>query len=94
MREQLKNKLISELAYSSASAFKTAEDLCNLKYADLRKGLLDWLRTDTQTVIQGEPYSTAYLMEKYHMTYPAALIFLEWHRENPTAAVSVLKMRM
>lgn len=94
MREQLKNKLISELAYSSASASKTAEDLCNLKYADLRKGLLDWLQTDTQTLIQGEPYSTAYLMEKYHMTYPAALIFLEWYRENPTAAVSVLKMRM
>lgn len=94
MREQLKNKLISELAYSSASASKTAEDLCNLKFADLRKGLLDWLRTDTQTVIRDEPYSTAYLMGKYHMTYPAALIFLEWYRENPIAAVSVLEIRM
>lgn len=94
MREQLKNKLITDLAYSSASASKTAEDLCDLKYADLRKGLLDWLRTDTQTVIRDEPYSTACLMEKYHMTYPAALIFLEWYREDPTAAVSVLGMRM
>ena len=94
MREQLKNKLISELAYSSASAFKTAEDLCNLKCVDLRKGLMDWLRTDTQNVIQDDPYSTDFLMEKYHMTYPAALIFLEWYRENPTAAVSVLETRM
>lgn len=94
MREQLKNKLISELAYSSPSASRTAEDLCNLKCTDLREALLRWFRTDTQTVIQDDPYSTVFLMEKYHMTYPAALIFLEWYREDPKAAMSVLQMRM
>ena len=94
MRKQLKNKLISELAYSSFSASKTAEDLCNLKYADLKEALLDWLQADTQSVLQEGPISTILLMERYHMTYPAALIFLEWYRESPKAAISVLKMRM
>ena len=94
MREKLKNKLISQLAYSSTSASKTAEDLCNLKCADLKEALLVWLRTDARTVIQDSPYSTIILMERYHMTYPAALIFLEWYRENPEAALSVLRMRM
>lgn len=94
MRELLINKLISSLEYSPASASKTAEDLCGLKYTDLRAGLLDWLQTGTQAVIQDDPYSTVSLMEKYHMTYPAALIFLEWYREDPETAVSVLRMRM
>lgn len=94
MREQLKNKLISELAYSSSSASKTTEDLCNLKYADLKEALLDWLLTDTQRVIQDGSISTVLLMERYHMTFPAALIFLEWYRESPKIAISVLKMRM
>ena len=94
MREQLRNKLISELAYSSAVASKTAEDLCNLKFADLKAALSDWVRADTQAVIQDGPYSTGFLMQKYHMTYPAALIFLGWYRESPEAAASVLKMHM
>ena len=94
MREQLKNKLISELAYSSISASKTAENLCNFKCADLKEAMLDWLHTDVLSVIQDGPISTILLMEKYHMTYPGALIFLEWYRESPEAALSVLKMRM
>ena len=94
MREQLRKKLISELAYSSSNASKTSEDLCNLKYADLKEALLNWLRTDTQSVIQDGQISTILLMERYHMPFPAALIFLEWYRESPKAAISVLKMRM
>ena len=94
MREQLKNKLISELAYSSTNASRTAEDLCNLKCTDLKEALLDWLQTGTQSVIQDGPISTLLLTGKYHMTYPAALIFLDWCRECPKAALSVLKMRM
>ena len=94
MRDLLKNKLISKLAYSYTSASKAAEDLCNLKSVDLKEGLLDWLQTDAETAIGGGAYSTYILMEKYHMTYPAALIFLDWYREDPKAAVSVLEIRM
>ena len=94
MKKQIESKLVSKLFYSSASASKTAEDLCNITYPDLKKGVLEWLKTDTQNVIRDAPYSTNFLMEKYHMTYPGALIFLNWYREDPKTAISILKMRM
>lgn len=94
MKEKIKSKLVAELAYSDVSASKTAEDLSQIRHPDLKNGLLNWLQRDTCTLIMSGEYSTAFLMEKYHMTYPAAIIFLDWYRTDPDAAVSVLKMRM
>ncbi len=94
MWEQIRNKLMSELSYSYSCASRTAKDLCRLKSADLREGLLDWLRDGTETVIKDGAFSTVRLMEEHHMTYPAALIFLDWYRESPESAASALRMRM
>ena len=94
MKEQIKRKLISELAYSAGCASRTAEDLYRIQYPDLKNGVLQWLQGDLQTTIADGEYSTTFLMDKYHMTYPAALIFIDWYRSDPKSAVSVLKMRM
>lgn len=94
MKNQIKRKLIEELAYSTVSASKTAEDLSQIQYSDLKTGLMNWLQEDAQTLISAGEYSTVLLREKYNMTYPASLIFLDWYRTDPNAAVSVLKMRM
>ena len=94
MKEKIENKLIRELAYSKTSASRTATDLCNIKNQDLKKALLDWLQCGFNNQVIIDTYSTTTLMEKYHMTYPAALIFLDWYIENPDEAVTVLEMRM
>lgn len=94
MKEKIKGKLISNLGYSEASASRTADDLYNVKHPDLRKALSDWLQGDANTQVTIDSFSTTILMDKYHMTYPAALIFLDWYCENPKEAVSVLGMRM
>ena len=94
MKELLKNKLIHDLSYSAASASITAEDHSKIQFIDLKNALKNWIQTNTQTLITTGDYSTESLMDNYHMTYPAALIFLNWLRVDPTAAISVLKMRM
>lgn len=94
MKEQIKRKLIEELDYSTACASKTVEDLSRIQYSDLKNGVLSWLQSNKQTLITVGEYSSAFLMEQYHMTYPAALIFLDWYRTDPDIAVSVLKSRM
>lgn len=94
MKKQIERKLIEALSYSSVSASKTAEDLSRIQHSELKKGLLNWLQADIQTLITVGEYSTDFLMEKYNMTYPASLIFLDWYRTDPNVAALALKMRM
>ncbi|MBE6719079.1 MAG: hypothetical protein E7571_00285 [Ruminococcaceae bacterium] len=94
MKDKIIRKLIKDLGYSNSVANKTADDLCKLKYPDLNDGLKNWLNTNAHTMIIDGKYSTHILTEKYNMTYPAALIFLDWYRTDPKTAASVLKMRM
>lgn len=94
MKEHIKNKLIKDLSYSVSGASKTAEDLCKIQYPDIKNGLMIWLQTNEQTIVKSGDFSTALLMDNYHMTYPASLVFLDWYRIDPDTAVSVLKMRV
>ncbi len=94
MEERIKHKLISELAYSDVSAQRTARDLCAIRYPDLREGVVRWLTCGLETSAGEGEYSTETLMKTFRMTYPAALIFIDWYRTDPSTAVSALRVQM
>ena len=94
MREKIKSKLISEYSYSLYTASITADDLCNLLYPDLKTAVLKWVYTNKETPISDNHYPTYVLVRKYHMSYPASLIFINWYRTDPSSAVTALKARM
>lgn len=82
------------LSYSPSCAERTADDLCRISHADLRECISRWLSDNTFTDVTESVYTVKQLMAEHHMTYPAAIIFIDWYREDPVAASSVLKSRM
>ena len=93
MKEQIKARLIAE-GYARGSACRTANDLCQIQYEDLRYALGQWLNDGSQIEVTDGKCSTAMLVKCCHMTYPAALIFIDWYRSDPVAACATLLHRM
>ena len=94
MKELIQRKLMVDLSYSERAASRTAEDICRFKHSDLKDGARKWLEENQCMNIEEDKYSTDRLMSTYKMTYPAALIFIDWYREDPLTASNALKMQM
>lgn len=94
MKEKLIRRLTEELAYSRASAEKTAEDLASSEYPDIIIAAEQWADTGMMLDIIEGSCSAASLIKDGQMTYPAALIFIDWLRTDPVSALRALEIRM
>ncbi len=90
MEAKLNAYLKKYLEYSDYAASVTAHDLCAVKHGDIRFGLMRWLRNQETPDIREGRFSTDLLMAEYGMTYPAALIYVDWLRSDPETARSAL----
>ncbi|MGI5987474.1 MAG: hypothetical protein ACOX7M_04970 [Dysosmobacter sp.] len=94
MHENLCRKLIVELDYSEHAAAQTATDLLRIDHLDIKHAVNCWISYDEATPVDDAPFSADILMRQYGMTYPAALVFLDWYREDPVVAFNAIRVRM
>lgn len=90
LKEKIKEILIRELGYSEYVAELTAKDLMDLK-PELKGALTEWLDNRREEVISICGISTKDLIEDKEMTYPSALISLNWVLMDPEKAIPELK---
>lgn len=88
-KEQLCEILVKELDYSEYEAGITANDLLNLQ-PRFQLALEKWVTSREETVITIGAISSIKLMHEKKMTYPAALIALDWVATDPETAVPIL----
>ena len=81
--------LVKELGYSEYEANLTANDLLNLQ-PRFHLALNKWVVSREETEIAIGAISTGKLVKDKKMTYPAALIALDWVATDPETAVPVL----
>lgn len=89
--------LEDELGYSEKAAKDTARDLLNFtsdEHQDLDEALACWLmdRSDHAEVREGAFKASD--LTRSGLTYPAALIFIDWARSDPAEAAQALSARM
>lgn len=82
--------MIRELGYSEYVAELTANDLMDLK-PELKGALTEWLDNRREEIISICGISTKDLIENKEMTYPSALISLNWVLMDPEKAIPELK---
>lgn len=88
-KERIKNILKSECGYSDYEATVTATDLCNI-HPQLQSALSAWVDSRIETNVSVSGFSTVSLMKKKGVSYPAALIALDWIIEDPKTAIADL----
>lgn len=72
--------------YGKPSARVTAKQLYALKDRELKQAVAGWLRTGAEAPVGEVPYDTASLMKNHGLTYPAAVLFVNWYRQDPQTA--------
>lgn len=77
--------LTKELNYSNHVAIKTTEDLLNMD-GQLHEALALWVKKRTISNLAVQGFSVKWLMNEKGMTYPAALIALDWLLNEPDVA--------
>ncbi len=89
--------LRGEYDYPPAAAEVTAHDLLHFSaadHADLDEAVRRWVRDRRDTANVGRaPFDARGLMTR-GMPYPAALVFIDWHRCDPATAARALAVRM
>lgn len=90
MNNKIIKKLTNELGYSVYSATRTASDLLAFNDEDLRRAVVNWVNyNETENIIESN-ISTYKLMIDRKMTFPAALIMINWIREDEATALTAL----
>lgn len=89
--------LLLERGYGTAGAKSTAADLARVIVRgdeDLRSAAMSWLRGEglLPDVSEGG-YSLSALVAR-GLRYPAAIVFLDWLREDPAEAIKSISIRM
>ena len=91
MKDRITKALIERCNYSNHAAVLTANDLIAFETEDLKRAVDSWIfHNENPEITEGE-FTTTSLMNNHHMTYPAALIFIDWYRESPQDALSSIK---
>lgn len=89
MMKPTKDILMSR-GYPEQAAIITGEKLDKLsgKFAIARD---KWLKDSIETIIESNGFSTSGLMQRFKgMTYPAALLSIEWLEREPTKAKPII----
>lgn len=76
MKKDIKKTLI-ERGYPEKQADSVASDLLEIDQT-LQKGLLLWLENQEEEDYQIESFKLSELKQKFDMTYPAALLTIDW----------------
>lgn len=85
MREDVIKTLI-ERGYPEKQAISVASNLLNINN-QLQGGLHLWLATGKETDYQVEGFKLSELKQKFDMTYPAAILTIDWLIKDPETAV-------
>lgn len=88
----IENKL-KKAGYNENEAKYTALGMSNFTYEDLKNAVDKWVEKDVLSEVSEGDYSTSGLMKIYEMKYPAALIFIEWLRDEPEQALIALSCK-
>ncbi len=78
-------KKLTENKYTERQAPLVANELLHLD-ASLRPLLKVWVKDNEETDFESEGYSITYFNEKFGMTYPAALLTIDWLIKEPAVA--------
>ena len=89
MKERIKEILVRELGYSDYVAEMTTTDLLNLN-SKFKEALDKWIENRIETEIDINGISSKNLMKNKGLTYPSALISLNWILTEPEIAIREL----
>lgn len=90
-KDQIKAILIDR-GYPEVAAEVVSEELLHVK--DELKPLLDnWLGNEVQADYTAQGYTVLGLMASRGMTYPAALLTMDWLLKEPEIAIQVISRR-
>ena len=86
--EKIISKLISS-GYQEFAAKTTAHELLQIDNS-LNTALSSWLETGIETDMTIEEITLSELKSKYNMSYPAALLSMDWLLKEPPVAKAAL----
>ena len=82
--------ILIQRGYNQEDAASVAADLANV--SDYLKAVLDkWLLDGSESDYEAEGYTILGLKEQFEMTYPAALLSIDWIIKEPDEAVECIK---
>lgn len=91
MEEQRIVNLLKQRGYDTRSAKLVAGDLLQLSYP-LNKFFAEWVEIESyKKDFSSNGYSLFNLMKERNMTYPAALLTMDWLLKDPIDALNCLK---
>lgn len=83
--EEIKNILISR-GYTEKQALVVASELLQMDDS-LQEGFRCWLASEEETDYTVEGFKLSELKYKFDMTYPAALLTIDWLIKEPERAI-------
>jgi len=90
MMEDIK-KILIERGYPENAAIQVAQKLASFS-GKLREAASAWIEKEAEPEVASNGYSTQSLMEKFPgMTYPAALLTIDWLEREPEKAKPVIE---
>ena len=92
----LKRILEEEVGYSKMSARTTAQSLLEFQsceHDDLDTALHRWIADRTDMALVSEGVFNTFDLVEIGLTYPAALVFIDWARSDPAFAARSLEDR-
>lgn len=88
MKEEI-IKILMERGYPEKQAISAASDLLNVDER-LKEGLQHWLAENMEDDCEVESFKLSELKQKFDMTYPAALLTMDWLIKEPDMAIKAI----
>lgn len=88
MKEEIV-KILMERGYPEKQAVSVASDLLNVDER-LKNGLQHWLAENKEEDYEAEGFKLSELKQKFDMTYPAALLTIDWLIKEPDMAIKAI----
>lgn len=88
---RLERRLIDS-GYTPHGAHSAAEHISAMTDERYRTAIALWAQYDRMTPLCEGGYTTDELMRHFHMTYPAAVLFLDWYAKDSESARRALAL--
>ena len=89
MKEEIV-KILMERGYTEKQAASVASDLLDVD-EQLKDGLQHWLATNEEKDYEAADFKLSELKQQFDMTYPAALLTIDWLIKEPDLAMKAIK---
>lgn len=83
-------KVLMERGYPEKQAIPVTADLLNVD-EQLKDGLQHWLATNEEKDYEAAGFKLSELKQQFDMTYPAALLTIDWLIKDPDLAMKAIK---